>query len=119
MPAAAAVRRSRRRDASKTPSIVPGRLATSPLPGTVSRESAATSERAFPLGALALTAALPFLFLHVEYEPSFSVGLGSTTATASLSDVCVWIVALVALWTLVRQGAGRLRAGAPIWIAGA
>jgi hemolysin III len=33
-------------------------LATSPLPGTVSRESAATSERAFPLGALALTAAL-------------------------------------------------------------
>lgn len=66
-----------------------------------------------------LTAAVPFLFLHVEWQPSFSVGVGSTTASASLADVAVWVVALAAVASLARDGAASLRTGLPVWATGA
>ncbi|MFN2628776.1 MAG: O-antigen ligase family protein [Gaiellaceae bacterium] len=65
-----------------------------------------------------LALALPVLFLHVRYQPGFSVGFGSTRATAYLSDIAVWAVALAALLAGLRDGFARLRGGRPLWIAG-
>jgi hypothetical protein len=70
-------------------------------------------------GAAVLALALPVLFLHVAYQPGVSVGFGSTSATAYLSDFAVWAVALAALVTGLAHGFGRLRAGIPVWIASA
>src|SRR5437667_251361 len=39
--------------------------------------------------ALVLAAAVPILFLHVQYQPGFGVGIGSTTIDAYLSDFAV------------------------------
>ena len=40
-----------------------------------------------PAGAIVLAAAVPFLFLHATYQPSLSVGLGSSTVDATLADL--------------------------------
>src|SRR5579885_494746 len=113
MPAAAAVRRSRRRDGSKTPSIVTARLASSALPEQESTGVTAPAEPTWRRpGAVAILAlALPILFLHVDYQPGFSVGFGSTSATVDLSDIAVWLVALTALVVALRDGLAPLRAG--------
>jgi O-antigen ligase len=69
-------------------------------------------------GALVLAAGIPILFLHVSYQPGVSVGFGSTTINAYLSDFAVLAIVLTALASGVRYGFGSLRAGLPIWIAG-
>jgi hypothetical protein len=81
--------------------------------------AAAPSAFAWTPGAVVLALALPVLFLHVAYQPGVSVGFGSTSATAYLSDFAVWIVALAALATGLVQGFARLRAGLPVWLTGA
>jgi O-antigen ligase len=64
-------------------------------------------------GSIVLALALPILFLHVQYQPSASLPLGGEF---KLQDAAVLLIACAALVTLVREGAGRLRAGLPIWV---
>jgi O-Antigen ligase len=68
---------------------------------------------------LVLAAALPIVFLHVNYQPGFSLRLGSTSAGVELSDIAVIAVAVAALWQGLRSGFGTLRAALSLWIAGA
>ena len=74
-----------------------------------------TWRRPGAVGILAL--GLPILFLHVDYQPGFSVGFGSTSATVDLSDIVVWVVALTAFVVGLRDRFAPLRAGRTIWIA--
>lgn len=69
-------------------------------------------------GTLALAAALPILFLHVRYQPGFTISAGSTSVHVVLSDLAVLAVALVALWVW-RADRVSLAAGRWIWIASA
>jgi O-antigen ligase len=65
-----------------------------------------------------LAVAIPFLFLHVDFQPGFTISLGSASAHAVLSDFAVVAVALAAVVSGIRHGFAPLRAGWPIWIAG-
>lgn len=65
-----------------------------------------------------LAAAIPFLFLHIDFQPGFTVEVGSVSAHAVLSDFAVLAVALTALVAGLRHGFAPLRAGWPVWIAG-
>jgi O-antigen ligase len=94
-------------------------LATSALPEQESTGVTAPAEPTWRRpGAVAILAlALPILFLHVDYQPGFSVGFGSTSATVDLSDIVVWVVAVTALVVALRDGFAPLRAGRTIWVA--
>ncbi len=70
-----------------------------------------------PLSAV-LAAALPILFLHVDYQPGFTVHTGGANEHVVLSDLVLLAVGLAALWAGLRRGFAPLRAGWPIWIAG-
>lgn len=70
-------------------------------------------------GALVLAAAIPLLFLHVDYQPSVAVSLAHTTVTAYLSDFAVLAVVLAAIAAVARDGLAPLRPGRALWIAGA
>ena len=85
-------------------------------PGFSRRATALGAARERP-GPLVLAVAIPIVFLHIRYQPKVNVGLGSTTAGIELSDVAVLAVALVALWSGLREGWSPLRAGRAIWIA--
>jgi O-antigen ligase len=65
-----------------------------------------------------LAAAIPFLFFHIDFQPGFTVDVGSLSAHAVLSDFAVLAVALVAAIAGVRHGFAPLRAGWPVWLAG-
>src|SRR5262249_4481853 len=67
--------------------------------------------------ALVLAAAIPILFLHVRYQPGFSVSIGSTTASAYLSDFAVLAVVVTAIVSGVLDGVAPLRAGRTLWLA--
>ena len=69
-------------------------------------------------GVVVLAAAIPLLFLHVSFQPGVTVSVGGSSATAYLSDFAVLAVVLAALARL-RAEAGALRAGLPVWVAGA
>lgn len=71
------------------------------------------------LGGIAVAIALPPLFLHVDHQPGTTVHVGSVGVHVALSDLCIAGLALAALVTALRRGFGPLRAGRPIWIAGA
>ncbi len=68
---------------------------------------------------IALALAIPFLFLHIKYQPGVRVPLGSTHLGLELSDLAVVVVALVALRDGLRHGFGRLRPALSLWIAAA
>ncbi len=67
---------------------------------------------------MVLAAAIPFLFFHIDFQPGFTVDVGSLSAHAVLSDFAVLAVALVAAIAGVRHGFAPLRAGWPVWLAG-
>jgi O-antigen ligase len=68
------------------------------------------------VGAWLLTLGLPALFLHVEYQPGLTVGLGSTSVGVELADVAVLAI-VVATAVALLTGRGELpRAGLPVWI---
>jgi O-antigen ligase len=69
--------------------------------------------------SVVLAAALPILFLHVDYQPGFTVDLGAASAHVVLSDIVLLAVGVAALAAGVRRGFAPLRIGLPIWIAGA
>jgi hypothetical protein len=54
--------------------------------------------------ALVLALAVPFLFLHIKYQPGVRVRLGSTHLGIEASDLAVVVVALVALREGLRAG---------------
>jgi hypothetical protein len=62
---------------------------------------------------------VPLVFLHVRYQPAWTIGLGSTGATVTLSDLAVLAAGAVGLWAGLRRGFGPLRPGAAVWIASA
>src|SRR5436190_7800774 len=70
-------------------------------------------------GPAALALAVPFLFLHVKYQPGVRVPLGSTHLGLELSDLAVVVVAVVALRDGLRHGFGRLRPAVWLWVSAA
>jgi hypothetical protein len=68
---------------------------------------------------IALALAVPFLFLHIKYQPGVRVPLGSTHLGLELSDLAVVVVAAVALREGLRDGFGRLRPALWLWVASA
>src|SRR5713101_2456616 len=71
----------------------------------------------FSPGAVALALAVPFLFLHIKYQPGVRVPLGSTHLGLELSDVAIVVVALVALREGLRSGFAPLRPTLSLWVA--
>jgi hypothetical protein len=68
-------------------------------------------------GAAALALAVPFLFLHIKYQPGVRVPLGSTHLGLELSDLAVVVVGILALREGLRAGFAPLRPGLALWIA--
>jgi hypothetical protein len=66
---------------------------------------------------IALALAVPFLFLHIKYQPGVRVPLGSTHLGLELSDLMVLLVALAALRSGLRHGFAPLRPAISLWIA--
>jgi O-Antigen ligase len=67
-------------------------------------------------GAAALALAIPFLFLHIKYQPGVRVPLGSTHLGLELSDLAVVIVAVLALRGGLRFGFAALVPARLLWI---
>jgi hypothetical protein len=84
-------------------------------PSLSGRATAFTASLSSP-GTLVLAAALPILFLHVRYQPGFTVDVGSTSVHVVLSDLAVLAVAVAAAWVWVRDRP-PLAGGRWIWIA--
>jgi uncharacterized membrane protein YhaH (DUF805 family) len=74
-------------------------------------------DRGVAPGAVVLAAAIPILFLHVQYQPGVAVGIGSTTVNAYLSDFAVLAVVLTALGEGLRRGFAPLATGRWLWLA--
>ncbi len=70
-------------------------------------------------GAIALTAAVPFLFLHERFQPEYGLELGATTVDLRLSDAAIVLVLVAAIVVATRHGIERLRPGRAVWIPGA
>lgn len=70
-------------------------------------------------GPLVLAIAIPFLFLHVYYQPDLGFSAGSTHVSITLSDLAVLAVALAAAATAASTGAAPLRPGLAVWVAAA
>ena len=68
---------------------------------------------------IALALAVPFLFLHVKFQPGVRIPLGSTHLGIETSDLAVVVVALVALRDGLRHGFERLRPALWLWVAAA
>jgi hypothetical protein len=84
---------------------------------TLTLRARSMARAGFSPGAAALALAVPFLFLHIKYQPGVRVPLGSTHLGLELSDAAVVVVALVALREGVRAGFAPLRPALPLWIA--
>jgi hypothetical protein len=69
------------------------------------------------VGAAVLAAAIPPLFLHVDWQPGFSVGLGSTSVGVELSDLAIVAVVGTAIAAARARGTAVLRAALPLWVA--
>ncbi len=84
-------------------------------PSFSARATALTASLSSP-ATLVLAAALPILFLHVRYQPGFTITAGSTSVHVVLSDIAVLVVAASALfvWAVDRP---PLRAGRWVWLA--
>jgi O-antigen ligase len=68
------------------------------------------------IGALVVAAAVPFLFLHVSYQPGVSIAIGGSTVHAYLSDVAVLAVVAAAASEGIRNGWRPLAPARPLWI---
>ena len=71
------------------------------------------------IGALVLACALPFLFLHKNYQPDLALGISSTALDVRLSDVAALAVVIAAIVAAARSGLSPLRAARALWLAGA
>ena len=71
-----------------------------------------TLRERYGAGPLVLAAALPFLFLHRQYQPSASAG----GVTVTLADAALLVVVVVALLDGARRGFAPLRPARSVWI---
>jgi len=71
------------------------------------------------VGALVLAGALPFLFLHKNFQPDLSIGVSSTTLDIRLSDLAALAVVVAAAVSAARSGLTPLRAARGLWLVGA
>ena len=62
-----------------------------------------------PTEALVLAAAVPFLFLHATYQPTLSIGAGSTSIDVTLADVAIAVTLVAAIARATREGWEPLR----------
>jgi hypothetical protein len=62
---------------------------------------------------------VPLVFLHADYQPSFTVSIGGSDATLFVSDAAVLAAGAVGIAAGMRLGFAPLRAGRAIWIASA
>jgi O-antigen ligase len=69
--------------------------------------------------SLALAATLPLVFLHVEHQPGFDVGVGSTRAHLALADLAVLALGPLAAAVALRRRTVPLRPAAPVAVAAA
>src|SRR6266567_3283645 len=83
---------------------------------TLTLRARSMARAGFTPGATALALAVPFLFLHIKYQPGVRVPLGSTHLGLELSDLAVVVVALLALREGLRAGFAPLRPALPLWI---
>jgi hypothetical protein len=86
---------------------------------TLALRARAVARSGVTAGTVVLSLAIPFLFLHIKYQPGVRVPLGSTHLGLELSDLVVVIVALVALRQGLREGFAPLRPALPLWIVSA
>src|SRR6266704_1618187 len=84
---------------------------------TLTLRARSMARAGFSPGAAALALAVPFLFLHIKYQPGVRVPLGSTHLGLELSDAAVLVVGLIALREGLRAGFAPLRPALPLWIA--
>src|SRR3954447_20551605 len=89
------------------------------VPETLALRARSVARSGVSTGAAALALAIPFLFLHIKYQPGVRVPLGSTHLGLELSDLAVLVVALTALREGLRHGFARLRPGLSLWVAAA
>jgi O-antigen ligase len=62
-----------------------------------------------PTEALVLAAAVPFLFLHATYQPTLSIGAGSTSIDITLADAAIAATLAAAIARATRDGWEPLR----------
>jgi O-antigen ligase/polysaccharide polymerase Wzy-like membrane protein len=86
---------------------------------TLALRARAAARSGISPGAAALALAVPFLFLHIKYEPGVRVPLGSTHLGLELSDLAVVVVGLFALREGLRTDFAPLRPALPLLIAAA
>jgi O-antigen ligase len=67
-------------------------------------------------GAALLAAVTPLVLFHVDYQPGVSFGSGTADVDVLLSDVLLALLAVAVAVRLVRDGAGVLRPGLPLWV---
>ena len=69
--------------------------------------------------SIALAVAVPLVFLHRTYQPSVSVGLGTTRVDVFLSDWAILGTVAVAAAVGVRSGFSAFRAAPVVWLTAA
>ena len=62
-----------------------------------------------PAEAVVLAAAVPFLFLHATYQPTLSLGVGSTSVDVTLADAAIAVVLAAATVRARRESWEPLR----------
>jgi O-antigen ligase len=92
-------------------------LASGPLAPSLRKARAAALTTRISLPSAVLALAVPPLFLHVDWQPGVSVGVGSTSVGIELSDLAVLAVVATAVVVGRRDGFAVLRRTWPIWAA--
>lgn len=92
-------------------------LAIRPVPGATAARAAEPSEASHSAGGIVLALAVPFIFLHVDYQPHVTVAIATASVKVTAADVALLVVAVSAVVSVIRDGAGPLRHGKPLWLA--
>lgn len=95
------------------------RLASRPAPGASATPVGEPDDTSISAGGIVLALAVPLVFLHVDYQPHVSAAVGGTSVDFTAADVALLVVGIAAVRSVLRDGAGPLRHGKPVWIAGA
>lgn len=92
-------------------------LAIRPVSGATAVDAVEPTEGSRPTGGIVLALAVPFVFLHLNYQPKVAVGLSTTSVEITAADVALLMVAIAAVASVIRQGADPLRHGKPVFLA--
>ena len=90
-------------------------VASGPLAPSLRKARAAALTTRISLPSAVLALAVPPLFLHVDWQPGVSVGVGSTSVGIELSDLAVLAVVATAAVVGFRDGFDVLRRTWAIW----